>query len=318
VKNDKIVTINGRRYDKDTGLPIKETASSPINNTIKPSGDVKAIHAITTKSKAVYSHGTQKTLNDIRPPKTKVIQNMDISKSNQVFHFAPNISKMSKKSNQTKKDQDAKPIQHPIATKVEKLRLHKKSISATPVVAKSSKTIKQEAIAEALSKSSTSVNPKKSFFKRNAKYINFLTIGAVILIVAGYFIYINMPSISVRIASIQAGINATYPDYQPDGYSISGPISYSDGEVTIDFHANAGNRYFDIKQSKSSWDSSALKIQVDKNSNNETAESQESGLTIYTYNDNNNADWVNGGILYSITGNAKLSNNQIQRIATSL
>ena len=40
------------------------------------------------------------------------------------------------------------------------------------------------------------------------------------------------------------------------------------------------------------------------------------GLTIYTFGQN--AAWVNGGILYTITGNAPLSADQIQHIATSL
>lgn len=40
------------------------------------------------------------------------------------------------------------------------------------------------------------------------------------------------------------------------------------------------------------------------------------GLTIYS--SGKNAVWVNGGILYQITGSANLSNEQIQKIATSL
>jgi hypothetical protein len=39
-------------------------------------------------------------------------------------------------------------------------------------------------------------------------------------------------------------------------------------------------------------------------------------LTIYTYADN--AAWVNNGVLYTIKANTTLSNDQIQRIATSL
>jgi hypothetical protein len=127
-----------------------------------------------------------------------------------------------------------------------------------------------------------------------------------------------MPNISVKIASAQAGIKATYPEYHPDGYNMDGSVSYADNQVTINFRANTGNSKFAIKQSKSSWDSSAVKMQINKESNNQTNETKEGGLTIYTYNDNSNAAWVNGGILYTITGDAKLSGEQIRHIATSL
>ena len=186
-----------------------------------------------------------------------------------------------------------------------------------PSLEKSAKVIKQEAITKALNKSSTPVNPKNCFIRRNRKYINIFSVSIVILLLVGYFVYLNMPSISVRVASIQAGIHATYPEYHPDGYSVDGPVSYSNNEVTINFHANTGSSSFMIEQSESSWDSSALKIQVDKDSNNETSESQEGGLTIYSYGDNTKAAWVNGGILYTIIGDAKLSGDQIRRIATS-
>jgi hypothetical protein len=42
------------------------------------------------------------------------------------------------------------------------------------------------------------------------------------------------------------------------------------------------------------------------------------GKTIYLYNNGANAAWVNGGVLYQITGNANLSSDQIVSIADSL
>jgi hypothetical protein len=242
---------------------------------------------------------------------------MDISKSKHISHFAPSTAKTPKPTASIKKGLDIKPISHPIAEKVGKLRSFSKNVPAVSVE-KSSKEIKQEVIVAALKKSTAPTTPKNSFFKRNKKYINIFTISATVLVVVGFIIYLNMPSISVRVASMQAGIDATFPEYHPDGYSLSGPVSYSNGEVTINFQANTGNNKFVIKQSKSPLDSSALKLQVDNDSNHQTSQSQEGGLTIYTYDDNNNADWVNGGILYSISGDAKLSSDQIRHIATSL
>ena len=317
MKNDKVVIINGREYDKDSGLPLGRPAQKSKTANDMKSKTVKVAKVIIGKPKALYSHASQKTITDIRGVKRKIGHNMDISKSKHISHFAPTSAKTPKTMTSSKKRLDIKPIPHPIAEKVVKLRSISKNVPAVSVE-KSAKEIKQEVIAAALKKSVAPETPKNSFFKRNKKYVNIFTISAAVLIIVGYIIYLNMPNISVRVASMQAGINATFPEYHPDGYSLSGPVSYSNGEVTINFHANSGNSKFVIKQSKSPLDSSALKIQIDSDSNHQTSESQEGGLTIYTYNDNNNADWVNGGILYSISGDAKLSSDQIRHIATSL
>jgi len=242
---------------------------------------------------------------------------MDISKSKQISHFAHNPTRPTRPT-QSKKAIDVKPIAHPIAARVEKLRTRAKGTHDVLPTEKSAKVIKQEAIKAALSQSGGPIGTKMNFFKRNKKYVNIFSITAFVLIVIGSLIYVNLTNISVSVASMQAGINASFPEYYPDGYSVHGPVSYTNGQVTINFHANTGEGEFVIKQSRSPLDSSALKIQVDKESNNQTSQSQEGGLTIYTYNDNNNAAWVNGGILYSISGNAKLSSAQIRHIATSL
>ena len=38
-----------------------------------------------------------------------------------------------------------------------------------------------------------------------------------------------MPTLSVRVAASQAGIDASYPSYRPDGYALNGPVTYGDG-----------------------------------------------------------------------------------------
>lgn len=303
MKNDNTVTINGQKYDSTTGLPVEELTSQPKN----AKNSIRSVRSL-----------TQKTVGNIRSPIRKIGRSMDIARSKSISHFAPHVVSPVKKPTSAKQRIDVKPIKHPMAARVEKMRLLAKNSPTNSAVGKPAKVIKQEAIDEALEKSSMIPNAKIGFIRRHAKFINIFSIGVILLIIAGYLVYLNMPSISVRIASAQAGINATYPEYSPDGYSINGPVLYSDGEVVINFRANTGNSKFVIKQSKSSWDSSAVKIQVDKDSNNETVESKEGGLTIYTYNNGSNAAWVNGGILYAITGNAKLSGEQIRHIATSL
>jgi len=240
----------------------------------------------------------------------KVGRSMDIARSRSISHFAPRTASTTTKPITTsvmrRKLLDIGPIRRPVANK----------LVAKPEVTKSAKVIKEEAIAEAFKKLSDTDTTQRSIFRRYSKFVNIFSVSIVLIAIIGYAIYYNMPVIQVRIASAQAGIDAKYPEYHPDGYSLSGPVSYSDDQVTINFHANTGSSEFIIKQSKSSWDSTAVKDWVDNESKGAFNESKDKGLTIYTYG--GNAAWVNGGILYSITGDAPLSGEQIRRIATSL
>lgn len=235
---------------------------------------------------------------------------MDIARSQNVARFAAH----KKAVNATKQQPDIGPSKHPIVSIAEAKKAERIAAIKPPIV-KTSKQIKDEAIAKALAQEKPKVKPD-NFFKRHSKKFNIFSFSAVVVVIIGVLTYFYLPIFSVSVASAQAGIKAAYPDYRPDGYSLSGPVSYSNGEVTINFHANTGNSKFTIKQSKSSWDSSAVKNKVNRDSNGEFTTTEEKGLTIYTYS--GNAAWVNGGILYNITGNAPLSGDQIRRIATSL
>lgn len=308
MKNDKIVIINGQQYDSTTGLPLVK----PDPNATETKNKINDIQSLTHESNKIRPNNTQKTVNDVRSSSKTSYRKMDISRSKNISHFADKTIIGPKKASMSKKRLNLEPIKRDSATISEKTHSKLKNIST-----KSNKSIKQE-VAITTQTEPIKKNNQKKFTRLNTKFINIFSIGLILLMLLGYLVYINLPIISVHIASAQAGIKATYPEYSPNGYNIKGPVSYSNGEVTINFHAETGDNRFVIKQSKSSWDSSAVKLQADKESNNETSESKEGGLTIYTYDNNRKAIWVNGGILYTISGNAELSGEQIRHIATSL
>jgi hypothetical protein len=191
---------------------------------------------------------------------------------------------------------------------------------AAPVAApKPAKIIKQEAIQDALdrapAKSAAVHKPAKA--TRRPRHMSVATAALALLLLGGYLTYLNLPSLSVRVAAAQAGVNATYPDYHPDGYSLKGAVAYKEGAVSMQFAANAGPQNFTITQSKSSYDSAAvLDNYVKPKAGDQYTTYNERGLTIYTYN--GNAAWVSGGVLYTIDGNAPLSGEQIRHLATSL
>ncbi len=85
----------------------------------------------------------------------------------------------------------------------------------------------------------------------------------------------------------------------------------------MNFKANGGEQTFAINQSKSGWNNEAvLDNYITPKAGSNYIPYTERGLTIYTYD--NSAAWVNGGILYTLEGNAPISSEQIRRIATSL
>jgi len=322
MKNEKIVTINGQKFDSVSGLPIGKpllTRSTVAHKIANASG----IHSVAQKSKTLYRRATQKPVNHSAPLVRKVGRSMDIARSKNVSHFSPRPVEKTKSvaihNPIIKQSPNMVPTRHPLAAKADNMRMAAQVQQSKPIISKPAQLIKEEAIAEAFNKLSEQENTKGTTLKRRSKRLNLLLIivSAILLITIGYFIYINIPILSVRVAGAQAGISATFPEYHPDGFSLNRPVSYSDGQVTIAFKSNSNNTKFAIKQMRSSWDSSAVKSQVDKDSDGAIVNTTtERGLTLYTYN--GNAAWVNGGILYSISGDAHLSVDQIRRIATSL
>ena len=267
-----------------------------------------------------------KPIGRIIPQARRVISDMNVGRSKAINHFMPSHSQkllpsaqqVTQKTPYGKRVLDIGPVKHPMVAKIEKSHAQSLQMATKPSLEKSSKTIKEEAIAEAFSKLDTAQKEKKVSLAHRSKLVKICCIIFAVLLIVSFCIYVFLPNISMSIANAGAGINASYPEYHPDGYSVDGALSYRDGEVVINYRSNTGDKKFSIKQSQSSWDSTAVKAQVTKDSNSNFDTFQDSGLTIFSYNNNHNATWVNDSILYSITGDAPLSREQIRHIATSL
>ncbi len=142
------------------------------------------------------------------------------------------------------------------------------------------------------------------------------TATLAILLIIGFVAYQNAANIQLRIASSQAGINATLPKWRPAGFAI-GKFSYSPGTVAINFQSSTGNRSFSITQTASSWSSNTLFNNFVYPDSNSYEALQAAGKTIYTYN-NNDATWVSNGIWYKLVSDGSLSTSQLVTIAASM
>lgn len=318
MEKDKTVTINGRAYDAATGMPV---AKKPVRKTVErvSSAAAEGVHKNVQRSQTLNRQIAKKKTTT-RP---KAGRTMDIARSAQVTRFKPEPAKPTPapapKKAATPAKPDRKPTPHPMAARaLTRSTAPKPKAAVAAPVTKSLKQIKDEEIEKALATDTPKPKEKKTgFWHRHARKVIVGAVAVIILVVGGYFTLINLPVLSVWVASSQAGIKATYPTYQPDGYSLSQPVSFSDGEVVLNFVSNSGGGGYIIKETRSSWDSTAVLENVVKATAGEDyIVTNDSGLTIYSFN--GDAAWVNGGILYTIDSSAPLSNDQIRNIATSL
>ncbi len=354
----KTVTINGRKYDAVTGLPIESVEvvapdRTPIKKKPAPSVTAKPIartnagtHSAGTthasaqqRAQTLRGRAAKKPAAPQKPvlARSKPGKQMDIARSSRVTRFAqhpvatthptakpaqlpasrptakPATRPAPRPSAKPAHPKDAAPQVHPLAAKALHKTTAKPAAAATPAT---TKEVKDAAISRALA----APKPKTKRIKKNRKNLRGLIIAAVIIAVlalAAVIVWRLVPTISVSVAAAQAGIEATYPEYTPDGYSLSQPVEYGDGRVDLKFKSNSNDNYYLISQTRSLWDSSAVLDKVvtpEAGANYVTT--KERGLVIYTYE--TNAAWVNRGILYRIESKAPLSGDQIRRIATGL
>lgn len=336
--SQQTVTINGIIYDAQTGLPLRKAPqadSTPIKSRAQHSQN---IHSVTQKSATLNRaavraavkkmHATQPQAQSATPILRKPAPHPHTSP---VTQKSPAITKFAAHptgAKPTVRHMDIGPVSHPMVAKAQQKMQHTPKPATHPAAAqkhapvvhapKPSQVIKNEAIAEALDKAPHH-NAKTKRVKQPRKQARSFSIasGALALIMlAGYFTYLNMPNLSVRVAAAQAGFEATYPGYHPDGYRIN-KVAYTEGQVGIQYVANGSSQGFTIKQEKSGWDSSALLANyVEPSSNGGYIPHSEKGITVYIFN--NNAAWVNDGIRYTINGDAPLSSEQVLNLATSM
>lgn len=320
------IILNGTEYDAVTGLPVQKTSQQaekpPVANQQQVEHHAGALHGNAQKSQTLnrqFVTRPQSNQAAAAPQPTK-----PALRSPQISKFAPHPVARPNPG----RTMDIGPIAHPVAAKATQQPAAQQATVQQPAqpAVKPSQVLKNEAIDQAMRQTQPKAAQEKAHKKRLKKHpqdrpktrlISLASAGLALMLLAGYFTYINMPNLSVRVAASQAGIDASYPAYRPDGYSLSGPVAYREGEVSMKFASNSGPQNFNIGQTKSGWDSSALLENYVKPKSKENYTTyNERGLTIYTYG--SNAAWVSGGILYTIQGDAPLSNDQVRRIATSM
>lgn len=167
-------------------------------------------------------------------------------------------------------------------------------------------------------KTKTASSPKTLAKRNKGARVLFAFLCSSAVVAALFFIVqSNMPDISIKVAAMQTGIQATYPSYVPRDYRLSGVYTAQDNSVAMDF-LGPNQAKFTLTEEKLPWDSTALLNRFIKPKWGEDFTTiKEQGITIYI--SGSNAAWVNAGIVYKITNlHGELTKKQIKNIVTSL
>ena len=331
------VVINGRAYNTITGMVMNDVDVKKIEIKRDQLSNnrgtaVSCIHAAHIQKSSTLNRRHVKKPQGVplaaktQKPRITAQQHVAVKK------FAPATSKPAPQQTAINRPAETHPIirraqQRPLSTN-NQLRKDRRPmpIVKTPAIipqkiekpaVKTAKELKNEAIEKALSNEIASNKKTRRRQKKGGalRLLNTFSVGFAVMLLGGYLTYLSMPNISIKMAAVQSGIDAKYPGYKPDGYALNGPIKFKSGEVTMRYAYADGSSAYTITQQKSNWNSSAVKeffSEKHKSPNTTMID----GLTIYS--GGKEAAWVNGGILYQISGDANLSSDQIQKIAASL
>ena len=165
----------------------------------------------------------------VRRPSKSPDGMIPVKRSSNIKHFDAQIVGKRKKVEQKNAPATVHPIQK---TAIERMQ----NRSRKPVVSRmTAKELKDQAIKKALAEASNmkKMNSEKMEPEDVSKKMHFgmgrvvlaLSCAAVAIFAIIYFVNLNMPDISIRVAAMQTGIEASYPSYIPKGFSVSSIMS---------------------------------------------------------------------------------------------
>jgi hypothetical protein len=143
-------------------------------------------------------------------------------------------------------------------------------------------------------------------------------LAVLVLIIGGLFVaWQKVPILSVKAAGMKAHLSPSVPAYTPDGYKMAGPAKAVSGTVSIKYVSSDSAGSYEIIQAQSNLTSNSVgQNVVPKGAAVQT--SQVNGNTVYIYGKENDAAWVNDGVLYTIKDHASLSSDELIKMVQGL
>ncbi len=335
-QND-IIELNGYKYDAKTGAVLGRTISAQsqhrsidgFSKPVRPAGQTATpktpspsqnVHAKPNKSKTLRRQGLKKPeFAAAAPPlpsaplhKRTMQPNHERAQRATQAPKHPSVSKF--QATTSSGPISVQPAPEPAPQPEAKQEVKKTLLPLSPF---------DMAVQNATSHQQTAPS-KPKFSERLANKFRVsskaLSVGLgvfAVAIIAVVFARQHMSTLAVQLAATRAGVEAKLPGYEPAGFSLSGPIEYSAGEIALSYQSSSDDRNFSIVQKNSDWNSQALLDNFVEPNEAPFQTVQENGKTIYIY-DGNNATWVSGGIWYNVVGESSLNTDQLLRIASGL
>ncbi len=349
-------TVSRPNYKKTTNKGQKSQAKKMVNKktTKAKKSTVKspAVKRTTQKTKTSQSKNVQKKSTKIKvntspvvkiepakEPVAKIAKRplgeitpvVDVVQSDKIQHFA----QFSDAAMLAEMDQAAKTSSETMALEQaldgfdmgrvnERMAERKQMDIAKPHKVEKAQEIKEAAIKKAIQSMAREEIDSKQPCRRSRK-MNFglkrlalaLACATAMILAVAYFVNLNAPDVSIKVAAMQSGIDAKYPSYTPRDFSLS-DISSENGRIALNFKNATSGDTFSLVEESSAWDSTALLNNYVKNYYGEDfSVVKEQGLTLYMTN--KSTCWVNGGIVYKLNvTSGSLTKKQIKAIATSL
>ena len=353
-RKPSVIEINGNRYDAITGqllAAVKKTSSHLAHPIRGPVIDGFRRKLPTSKAQTVHSR-TQRSKTLMRSVVAKPVQAKDQSsklKPPKARTSAVAMTRLSRAMNLAK-DSHVKRFGHPVgrskltpshAASRSKPTLSDDIISPRPASGSAAMAIRplpsmitsvshhrlERMLDEALIRADAHKQAMKGRLSGQRRLSwrfrfipRWLIITLMILILASvgaYAAWRYIPEVSIKFASIRAQIKGSVPDYVPSGFKFAGPIKYQSGAISLMYKSSIDGSYFTITQQASNWDSSSLEANTIADGS-QVQTSQVKGTTVYIYDANKQATWVNHGIRYVIMDEAQLNSDELLKIADSL
>ncbi|MEJ0073644.1 MAG: hypothetical protein WDN27_06280 [Candidatus Saccharibacteria bacterium] len=159
----------------------------------------------------------------------------------------------------------------------------------------------------------------KQHYKKHARrHVISMTAGTLaLLLIATFAAYQNSPSMQLKVASLQAGVTASMPNFKAAGFAWNG-VKAADGKLMVGFKGKQGN--YQLAQQTTNLSSNDLIQTVgatDASGTPDYRAVQAGTTTVYRFN-NTDATWVSGGTWYTVTGTGSLSDNQVKSLVQNI
>lgn len=329
------IEINGKLYDAKSGALLNSSPatfhpSQSIDGVVKsqPQSKPKTNHP--NKSRSVHNprkrRNTQKSQTLMRHVVKKPVSSQP---KNEVSSFSrkqhdttvsksPYIRRFSHQPARPTVRNEHVEVAHPPEDNHAHLS-HKKSAEHTHHQVAHKKEHKQsveDIFQKAIADAPTKRKKTKKELSRAQKIGRTVSMASVFVLLFGFIAYMNFADLQIKLASTQAGFDASLPNYTVAGFNMDRSLDTEPGKVSISFTSNTDNRSYTVDEEVSRWNSTALQENFLSARNISYQTTQDAGKTIFLY-DEGNATWVNGGIWYTVSSDS-LSTDQLVKIASSL